>query len=125
MVLLLDTNALVWWLDDNPRLQRGEARDRIEAEPIVALSVVSPWELWIKASSGKLQLPARFDERLAAQPLEVWSPTLDDARLAARLPPIHRDPFDRMIIAQAFNARATIVTGDGHFADYGVDVILV
>ncbi len=125
MALLLDSNALVWWLSDDPRLENGGARSRIRTEAVVAISVVSPWELWIKASTGKFRLPERFDERLAAQPIEVWAPTLNDARLAAGLPLVHRDPFDRMIIAQALNHAATVVTGDRHFADYGVDVIQV
>jgi len=70
-------------------------------------------------------LPDRFDERLNSQPLALWAPTLEDARLAASLPLLHRDPFDRMIIAQALNRQATVVTGDPVFARYGVDVILV
>jgi PIN domain nuclease of toxin-antitoxin system len=120
--LLLDSNALVWWLDDNARLARQV--ERIEAEAEVGFSVVSPWELWIKAAIGKFQLPRRFDERLATLPLAMWSPSLDDARLAASLPLVHRDPFDRMIIAQALNRQATVITGDAVFARYGVDVIL-
>jgi PIN domain nuclease of toxin-antitoxin system len=122
--LLLDSNALVWWLDGDPRLP-ASVLARIEQEPVVAVSVVSAWELWIKARLGKLALPQRFEERLQALALEIWSPTLADARAAAELPPLHKDPFDRMIIAQALNARATIVTGDRSLADYSVDVILV
>ncbi len=125
MALLLDSSALVWWLDDDPRLNAGNVRHRVASEPVVAVSVVSPWELWIKAGTGKFRLPDRFEERLAAEPIEIWSPTLDDARLAGSLPMIHRDPFDRMIIAQALNTRSTVVTGDRHFEAYGVDVILV
>lgn len=123
--LLLDSNVLVWWLDDAPRLRGSAIAARIAVEPVVMVSVVSPWELWIKARSGQIGLPGRLNERLPELDLQIISPTLGDARLAAALPPIHKDPFDRMIVAQAMNRRATIVTSDALFRDYGVDVILV
>lgn len=122
--LLLDSNALVWWLDG--ATGRGaEAVDRVRGEANVMVSVVSPWELWIKSAAGKLQLPVRFDERLKLEPIDLISPTIEDARLAADLPPLHRDPFDRMIIAQALNRRATVITSDRVFANYGVQVVLI
>ena len=99
--------------------------ERLERETPLFISLATPWELWIKAETGRLRLPADFDGRLARNNLSILMPGLSDARLAARLPPIHRDPFDRMIIAQALNRQATVVTGDRHFAAYGVDVILV
>jgi PIN domain nuclease of toxin-antitoxin system len=123
--LLLDSNALVWWLDDDPRLQVSGVRDLIAVEPLVMVSVVSPWELWIKASLGKFRLPDRFDQRLRALPIDIIAPTLDDARLAAQLPAVHRDPFDRMIVAQALNRGAAVVTGDRQLAAYGVQVLRV
>ncbi len=90
------------------------------------LSTISPWELWIKSATGKLTLPPSFEPGLTREDsFTVIAPTLDDARLAARLPPIHRDPFDRMIVAQALNRQATIVTGDRRLSAYGADVILV
>ena len=125
MSLWLDSNVLVWWLDDSPRLAGTDAAARIATDPLVMVSAVSPWQLWIKAASGRLALPKRLNERLPDLGLEIISPTLEDARLAAALPPLHRDPFDRMIIAQALNRQATVVTSDALFRDYGVDVILV
>ncbi len=124
MSLLLDSNALLWWLADDPRLDPAIV-ERLRRENSVLVSVVTPWELWIKAATGKLRLPADFEERLERQGIRLVSPSVSDARLAARLPPIHRDPFDRMIIAQAMNAQAALVTGDRLFARYGCDVILV
>ena len=124
MSLFLDSNALLWWLDG--RRLTPALFARIETESPVFVSVVTPWELWIKAAAGRLTLTPAFEEGLVREDaLTLLTPTLDDARLAARLPPIHRDPFDRMIIAQALNRSATIVTGDAHFVAYGVDVILV
>lgn len=123
--LILDSNALIWWLEDAARIRRSDAFDRIATDPVVMISLVTPWELWIKAAAGRVQLPGRFNERLPDLGLAIISPTLGDARLAAALPPIHRDPFDRMIVAQALNRSAVIVTGDRTLADYGVEVILV
>ena len=124
MSLLLDSNALVWWLAEMRLTQ--ELLQRIEYERPVYISLVTPWELWVKAAAGRLTLPPSFEDGLTREDsLTILSPTIEDARVAANLPPIHPDPFDRMIIAQAKNANLTVVTGDQHFRDYGVDVILV
>lgn len=89
------------------------------------ISIVTPWELWIKAASGRVQLPGRFNERLSDLGFELVPPTIGDARLATALPPIHKDPFDRMIVAQALNRSAAIVTSDRTLGDYGVETILL
>jgi len=123
--LLLDSNALLWWLTNDPRLDRLGVRNAIQAEPDVIVSVISPWELWIKAATGKLRTPDDMAEQIARSHFTLIAPTLEDARLAAALPPLHRDPFDRMIVAQALNRQATVVTGDRRLAAYGVDAILV
>lgn len=123
--LVLDSNALIWWLEDAPRIRRSAAFERIARDPTVMVSIVTPWELWIKAASGRLKLPGRFNERLPDLGLEIISPTLRDARLATALPPIHKDPFDRMIVAQALNRGADIVTSDKTLGEYGVEVILI
>lgn len=124
MSLLFDSNSLLWWLAGT-RLPEP-LLERVELELPLFVSVVSPWELWVKAAAGRLALPPTFEPGLTREDaLTLLSPTIDDARLAARLPMIHRDPFDRMIIAQALNRQLTVITGDRRFGDYGVDVILV
>lgn len=124
MSLLFDSNALVWWLAD-VRLPQ-DLLERIEYERPIYISLVTPWELWVKAAAGRLSLPPSFENGLTREDnLTILSPTIEDARAAASLPAIHRDPFDRMIIAQALNGDLTVVTSDNVFADYGVDVILV
>ncbi len=124
MSLLLDSNVLLWWLFNHPRLNAA-AIAAIKADDTPLVSLVSPWELWIKAAAGKLQLPDDLEQGIRDDGFTILTPTLADARLAARLPPIHRDPFDRMIVAHALNRQATVVTSDRHFADYGVDVLQV
>lgn len=123
-MLFFDSNALLWWMDEDPRLGRSLTEQLME-EPSILISFASPWELWIKAAQGKLRIPRDLEAQLAAGRFEVVAPTLADTRLAANLPPIHRDPFDRMIVAQALNRGAVIVTSDRTLAEYGVEVILV
>jgi PIN domain nuclease of toxin-antitoxin system len=124
-VLFIDSNVLLWWLTDHPRLAQSEARDRINSADQVYLSVVSPWELWIKSASGRLPLPDDLTEQINQAGFTLLSPALADARLAADLPPIHKDLFDRMIVAQALNRDATLITGDRQLAAYGVKIILI
>lgn len=122
----LDSNILLWWLIDDHRLQRQGVRDRLRYARRVMVSVVSPWELWIKQANGKLNRPFEFDEQVALKwGLEIVSPTLADAHLATRLPLLHRDPFDRMIVAQSINRQATLITSDEQLTHYGADVVLI
>ena len=123
MNLLLDTHALLWWLDDNPTLS-AEARDAIaDGRNLVFVSAVVIWEIRIKQALGKLQLPANFREVLDGQALDELPLTVDHAHRLAELPPLHRDPFDRMLVAQAMAERLTIVTRDPDIPRYPVRVI--
>jgi PIN domain nuclease of toxin-antitoxin system len=120
--LLVDTHAVLWWLTDDAALP-AKARATIadpSSEPLV--SVASLWEIAIKSSIGKLtaedDLPAiiaeeRFDW-LPISPAHAWE--------VRALPLHHRDPFDRVLIAQALTERLPVVTADARFAAYGVDV---
>lgn len=121
---MLDSNVLLWWFSNDARLAPSLVQ-RLITEPELFVSVVTPWELWIKARAGKLALPPDLEAGFSGDAFTMLSPTVDDARLAAGLPLLHRDPFDRMIVAQALNVGLTVVSSDGVFASYGVDVILV
>lgn len=119
MNLLLDTHALLWWLEDNPALS-NEARAAISNEPDIFVSAASVWEIAIKESTGKLRAPRRFldhVEREGFQPLPI---SLTHAYAAGSLPRHHNDPFDRMLVAQATLEGLTVVTRDSRFARYGV-----
>lgn len=123
MRLLLDTNALLWSLS-GPSLLAPAARDAIEdSRSDVFVSPVSAWEVAIKRAKGKLagsgDLAAEI-EHARFVPLPI---TIAHALAAGALPPHHRDPFDRMLIAQAQLEGLTIVTRDPVFADYGVPVL--
>lgn len=123
MNLLLDTHALLWWLDDNPTLS-AEARDAIaDGRNLVFVSAVVIWEVRIKQSLGKLQLPSNFREVLDSQAFDELPLTVDHSHRLAELPPLHRDPFDRMLVAQAMAERLTVVTRDPNIARYPVRVL--
>jgi PIN domain nuclease of toxin-antitoxin system len=125
MRLLLDTHILLWWLADSPSLS-DRARGLIaDPDNPVFVSAVSLWEIWLKQSLGKLQLPSDFEERLAAESFENLPLLADHTREVASMPWHHRDPFDRMLIAQAQAAGLTFLTADQIASLYGDFVLLV
>jgi PIN domain nuclease of toxin-antitoxin system len=123
MRLLLDTHVVLWWLDDSPVLS-VRARDAIAAETnIVYVSAATLWEIVIKRALGKLELPNDWTEVLAAEQFQRLSVSWDHALEVGRLPNLHRDPFDRILVAQALVEGLTFVTGDALLDGYGVPVI--
>lgn len=120
--LLLDTHVLLWWLEDSAELSDA-LKDQIDTELEVYVSAATVWELSIKAAAGKLKLPddlVGLIERSGLSDLPIRNA---HAELAGRLPLIHRDPFDRMLIAQALVERLTLVTRDGLIRRYDVPMI--
>ncbi|WBQ03136.1 type II toxin-antitoxin system VapC family toxin [Kribbella sp. CA-293567] len=120
--LLLDTHVLLWWMLDGPELA-DELKDRIDTELQVYVSAATIWEISIKAAAGKLDLPPNFlelVERTGVGELPIRSAHAD---LAGRLPLLHRDPFDRMLIAQALTERLTLVTRNATIHQYDVPVL--
>ena len=125
MKLILDTHLLLWWLDDSSLLPE-DARALISApENDILVSAVSLWEIWLKQSLGKLRLPADFEDRLKKEAFEDLPLTGTHTRLIASLPWHHRDPFDRMLVAQAQIEGVTLLTADAKLAAYGDFVRLV
>jgi PIN domain nuclease of toxin-antitoxin system len=100
MKLLLDTHALLWWLSD-PGILSETALDAI-SEPgnDVLVSAVVAWEIAIKRGLGKLTAPADLLTEIAVSGLEVLPISMEHALMTGRLPNHHRDPFDRMLVAQ-------------------------
>lgn len=122
MRLLLDTNALLWWLADEG-LTTG-AREAI-ADPVnlVTVSAVSAWEISIKKTLGKLAAPDDLEQQVLSGGFEPLPITIAHGIAAGQLPRHHEDPFDRMLIAQAFAEGLTVVTRDKRFGDYGVALL--
>jgi PIN domain nuclease of toxin-antitoxin system len=124
MRLLLDTHVLLWWLSDDPALgERG--RDVISTpDNLIFVSAASVWEIRIKQGVGTLELPAGFADVLGGQPFEPLAVTVAHAHAVLDLPLIHRDPFDRMLIAQARVERLTVLTRDPVIRQYDVPSLL-
>lgn len=116
MRLLLDTNVLIWTLKDDPRI--AGVRDLITTAEVY-VSAVSWWEIAIKAGIGKLDMDIH-EARLAAVDSGFFELPLHGvhSETLAALPPIHRDPFDRMIVAQAIAEPMRLLTGDGVLGAY-------
>jgi PIN domain nuclease of toxin-antitoxin system len=120
--LLLDTHAVLWWLLGK-RLAKSASERLADPSVLVVVSAVSIWEAGIKSALGKLSVPeslARVVPDEGFQPLPI---TFEHAERAAQLPEHHRDPFDRMLVAQAQLEGLTIVTRDSQFQAYGVPVL--
>lgn len=125
MRILLDTHALLWWLADDPELAEA-GRDVIAApENLIVFSAASIWEIRVKQAIGKLALPADFADVLARQPFEPLAVTVAHAHALQELPLLHRDPFDRLLIAQARAEGMTILTRDNAFTQYDVSTLPV
>jgi PIN domain nuclease of toxin-antitoxin system len=120
--LLLDTHVLLWAIA-SPRRLAPEVRRVIETTSSVQVSVVSVWEIGVKRSLGKVDLPEDLLHALRFSGFEALPVGLDHALLACELPRHHDDPFDRLLIAQAEIEDLTIVTADRHFSKYDVRVL--
>ena len=124
--LLLDTCALLW-LASGDRALSARARSLIENAPVVYVSPVTAWEIAVKASKGKIQLPISprewFDSVVEMYGIDVLKLSADDMLKSAELPWLHKDPADRFIIATALKNGFMVVTADGNFGKYGVKTI--
>jgi len=125
--LLADTHVLLWAMLRPGELDRRAARALRAASNDVLASAASLWEMAIKAELGKLRLPgppaAWLPDALERTGIEMLAITGGHALAAGALPGHHRDPFDRMLVAQALAEGLTIVTRDARFAAYGVPVL--
>jgi PIN domain nuclease of toxin-antitoxin system len=120
MKFLLDSHVLLWWCADGDKLSR-RARDAIASpSSAVYVSVVSGWELTIKTSLGRLKLAQAVEDAIEAYQFEPLLLTFAHVRRVSELPYHHRDPFDRMLVAQAVVEDLTVVTKDREIARYEV-----
>jgi len=127
MRLLLDTHAFLWWNEASPKLSRSARRWLSDPDNQLYLSVVSAWEMALKVQSGKLGLPTSVSVYIAARlnhyGIEPLAVSLGHVLASSALPPYHRDPFDRMLVAQAQVEELTIVTHDSQVRKYAVETV--
>jgi PIN domain nuclease of toxin-antitoxin system len=120
--ILLDTHVLIWW-DEGARLSREADRAIREAEQVY-VSAVSGWEIAIKTSLGRLRPKRTVAEAASESGFEELPVLLRHAEALTGLPSNHRDPFDRMLLAQALVEGLTIVTRDAAFRTYRTPLVL-
>ena len=123
MKILLDTHILLWWLADDQRLPSHAAATIQDPDTEVAVSAATAWEISIKQAAGQLDAPDDLLDAVAANDFGVLAITAAHAGAAGRLPPLHADPFDRMLIAQAQIEGFTLVSVDRRFSDYDVELL--
>jgi PIN domain nuclease of toxin-antitoxin system len=124
MTYLLDTHTFLWFINGDAQLS-STAQSLIEdSTNIIVLSVASLWEMAIKSSLGKLAVPSPFtafiDEQLSLNNFALLNITTTHTGIVATLPFHHRDPFDRLIIAQSQSEGFPIIGADAVFDDYGI-----
>ena len=123
MNLLLDTPVLLWCLDDHPNLSPRAKSVIADGKNLVFVSAAVIWEIRIKHALGKLEIPANFRKVLDHQGFELLDITVDHTYAVGDLPSYHRDPFDRMLVAQAKLESLTLVTRDLRLKKYKIPLI--
>lgn len=123
MNLLLDTHVLLWWLDDNPDLSRRARTVIADGNNLVFVSAAVIWEIQIKHALGKLKIPKNFRKVLDRQGFELLDITVEHAYAVGKLPLYHRDPFDRILVAQAKVENMTLVSRDNRVKKYKMSLI--
>jgi len=123
MRLLLDANAFVWWVTDSPRLTATSRAAIADATNEVVVGIGALWELAIKRSLQRLHFPFDFEAVLREENFHVLPISFAHLRALDALPRHHRDPFDRLLIAQGLTEGIPIAAGDRRFAAYGVQIV--
>jgi PIN domain nuclease of toxin-antitoxin system len=124
MRFLLDTHALIWWLTDHPRLSRAARSAIADPDNVAVASAASGYEIANKQRLGKLsgKIAQDLPSALRQARIPVLDASLEHTIAAGLLPGPHRDPWDRLIMAQAMVEDLTVVTIDPIFQDYAVPV---
>ena len=121
--ILLDTHVLIWWFDGNDKLGLNAREQITNLENDIYVSSATVWEMSIKQQMGKLVAPEDIEAKVEQAGFISLPISLFHAQQAGRLPQHHKDPFDRMLIAQAQAEGLQILTKDQHFPAYGIKLI--
>lgn len=126
MQYLLDTHTLLWFLEDDPRLPQKVRKEIVNIDNNCFLSIASLWEIAIKIKVKKLMIEftfEKFEGYLSAKAIELIPISFEHLNELLNLELYHRDPFDRMIIAQSITEDFTILSSDKHFKSYAVKLL--
>lgn len=126
MRFLIDTHTFLWFIHDSPQLS-ANAKNLLESDNELWVSIVSLWEIAIKVNIGKLRLPNCYEdfipEQLALNDIEILPIKMAHLAIYTTLPLHHRDPYDRLLIAQAMTEKVSIIGSDVTFNSYSVNRI--
>ncbi len=120
---LIDTHALIWFLNGDIDISQKARKIIEESETVNYISIASLWEMSIKISLGKLELKtpfAKIAEKIDSNGFQILPITFEDTLTLSDLPFHHRDPFDRILISQSINNKLLIISKDKYFESYGV-----
>ena len=123
MQILLDTHMLLWWLADDSRLPKRARTLMADPTNRLTVSAVTAWEIAIKQALGKVTIDGNLEQAVHEQGFAVLPVSLPHAAETLMLPTIHRDPFDRMLVAQARVESLPLLTVDPHILQYPANVI--
>lgn len=123
MNLLLDTHVLIWALENNPTLSENARSAIIDGHNEVFVSSATVWEISIKREMGKLLTPDNLSEEIDLHRFTQLNINFDHAKLAGELPNVHKDPFDRMLVAQTIVEKLTLITRDKILAKYDISIL--
>ena len=123
MNILLDTHVLIWALENNSTLTERAVNAIVDGNNMVFVSSASVWEISIKQKLGKLEAPDNLLEEIRMHRFTPLPINADHAQLAGTLPYIHKDPFDRMLIAQTIIEKLVLLTRDEPIAKYNVKIL--
>jgi PIN domain nuclease of toxin-antitoxin system len=123
MRVLLDTHTLLWWHEQSPKLSSRARTAIADVTNAVVVSVATAWEIVVKRTLGKLQVSADLRELIDDANFEMLPIRLSHLEALAALPMLHRDPFDRMLIAQAIAEGIPLVTGDRAMRPYPAAIL--
>ncbi len=123
MNFLLDTHILLWWLEESPRLSAFVSSAIRNPNNLIFVSAATVWEMSIKQSLGKLEMPSNLLEVLKINEFEVLPITAEHSLKVGALANHHKDPFDRMLIAQAISEGLTLISEDDKFQLYDVPLL--
>lgn len=125
MRILLDSHTLLWWLHTPERIIPKARLALCDTSNELFASAASIWELGLKVSKKKLVLPKNFDDSIKESGIETISFSAEQAIVSLELPPFHRDPFDRALIAQCLSESLTLATRDSQILRYRLNVLEV
>ena len=123
MRLMLDTHVLLWWRDAARPLSRRARAEIADASNEIVVSIVSLWEITIKRALGKMTFLDDLETVLQEERFGLLAISFPHLRALDALPHLHRDPFDRLLLAQSLAERIPIISSDRRFADYGASLI--